>query len=548
VTRGAATPNTLNRLTRSAGVVSLATLASRVLGLVRDLALAFHFGANNVMDAFYVACRIPNLTRDLFAEGAMSSVFVPALARRLTTDGREAAWELGRQLITALVAVTVGVVLLGMVFARPLTALMAREFGEVPGKLELTVHLTRVMLPFLPLVAIAAVCMGMLNSMRRLFVPALSPALYNVSLIFSAVVLVPLMPHTGLEPIVAITVGVLVGGAGQIATQAWVLHREGFRYRPRFDPADRELRAVLALMGPTILAGAAMQVNLIVDTILATGQGSGAVSWLTYAFRLTYLPIGVVGVSISTAALPVLSRHVALGELAAVRRTMSDALRLMLMIMVPAAVGLTVLAVPIVRLIFERGQFTSADTQATAAALAAYAPGMVGYSAVRLCVPGLYALGTNLTPAVVSVATILVNLGLNLVLVRLLGYPGLALGTSLAAMLNATILALLLRHRLGGLDGGRLLGGFIRIAVASVVMGLSVCSAERWLASYWLVNFWKEPPGDLLSALVIGVEILLGVFVFTFTARLLGLEELDQVKRELLAKLRFRRRLPTGPT
>ncbi|MEE2638670.1 MAG: lipid II flippase MurJ, partial [Acidobacteriota bacterium] len=169
-------------MTRSAGVVSLATLLSRVLGLVRDLALAFHFGANNAMDAFSVAFRIPNLTRDLFDEGAMSSAFVPTLTRRLTTDGRDAAWELGQQLITALVAVTVGLVLLAMAFATPMTVLMAGEFGGVPGKLELTVLLTRVMLPFLPLVATAAICMGMLNSMRRLFVPAVSPAVYNVSL------------------------------------------------------------------------------------------------------------------------------------------------------------------------------------------------------------------------------------------------------------------------------------------------------------------------------------------------------------------------------
>ena len=547
MTRGATTSNALSHLTRSAGVVSLATLLSRVLGLVRDLALAFHFGANNAMDAFSVAFRIPNLTRDLFDEGAMSSAFVPTLTRRLTTDGRDAAWELGQQLITALVAVTVGLVLLAMAFATPMTVLMAGEFGGVPGKLELTVLLTRVMLPFLPLVATAAICMGMLNSMRRLFVPAVSPAVYNVSLIFSAVVLVPLMPHAGLEPILAIAVGVLVGGAGQIAMQAWVLRSEGFRYQLRLDLTDSGLRDVLALMGPAILAGAAMQINLIVNTGLATGQGPGAVSWLTYAYRLTHLPIGVFGVSIATAALPVLSRHAALGELAGVRRTVSDGLRLMLTIMVPAAVGLTVLSVPIVRLIFERGQFTPADTRATAAALVAYAPGMVGYSAVRLCVPGLYALGTTLTPAVVGVATIVMNLGLNLGLVRLLGYPGLALGTSFAALFNATMLILLLRHRLGGLNGRRLLSSFVRIAIASGVMGLIVYSAERWFTDYWLGNFWGAPPGDLLSALVVGVEILLGVFVFTFTARLLGIEELDQARRELLARLGLGQQLPADP-
>ena len=500
----------------------MATMASRVLGLVRDQALAYFFGASNAMDAFYVAYRIPNLMRDLFAEGVMSAAFVPAFTRRLTVAGREAAWRLGTQLINALIVITGGLVLAGIVFADPLTRLFARDFAEVPGKFELTVEMTRVMLPFLTLVAVAAACMGMLNSLHRFFAPALSPAMFNVSLILSIVVLVPLMPRVGFEPIMAVAFGVVLGGVGQIASQYWVLRREGFRYRLTLNPTDRGLREILKLMGPGTIAGAAMQINLLVNTILATGQGTGAVSWLTYAFRLMYLPIGVFGVSIATAAMPVLSRHAALGELHQVRLTISRSLRLMLMLMVPATVGLIVLAVPIVRLSFERGSFTPEDTEATALALACYAPGIVGYSAVRIAVPSFYALGTSLTPALVSLGSVGLNIVLNLVLVRVLGYQGLALGTAIASVTNGMLMLALLRQRLDGLEGASIANSFARITVAAAVMGAVVRATDLWFTSHW------PGAGSGAQVLIVGTEIGVGLAVLATAARLLGVAEFNQ--------------------
>ena len=523
--------DSVGHLTRSAAVVSVATMASRVLGLVRDLTLAYRFGASNSMDAFYVAFRIPNLMRDLFAEGVMSSAFVPTFTRRLTTSGRDDAWRLGSQLINALLVVTGFIVIVGMIFAAPLTRLFAQDFSQVPGKLELTTQLTRVMLPFLTLVAVAVACMGMLNSIRRFFVPALSPAMYNVSLILSAVVLVPLMPRAGFEPIMAIAFGVLVGGLGQIAAQHWMLRREGFRYRLTLNPKDRGLREILGLMGPGTIAGAAMQLNLLVNTILATSQGSGAVSWLTYAFRVMYLPIGVFGVAIATAALPVLSQHAATGQLSEMRKTVSQGLRLMLMALVPAAVGLSILAEPIIRLIFERGSFTATDTQATALALVCYAPGIVGYSAVRLAVPGFYALGTSLTPAVVSIATVGLNIVLNLLLVRVMGYPGLALGTAIAALTNAGILLVLLGRRLEGLEGSKTADCFLRILLAAGVMGVAVQATDRWFATHW------PDSGLLVSLLALGAEITLGITILATAARLLRITEFNLVKDRLLTAL-----------
>ena len=521
-----------SRLAKSAGIVGSATLASRVLGLARDQLLAFLFGAGNAMDAFYVAYRIPNLMRDLFAEGAMSAAFVPTFTRRLTQQGRAAAWHLGNQLINALAVVTGVIVLAGIVFARPLTEAIAGDYAQVPGKLELTVTLTRILLPFLTLVAIAAALMGMLNSLNRFFTPALSPAMFNVGIIASGLVLAPFAPALGLDPIIAIAVGALIGGVGQIALQVPSLLREGYRYRPQLSPSDPGLREILRLVGPGTLAGAAFQINLLVNTILATGEGTGAVSWLSYAFRLMYLPIGLFGVSIATATLPAVSRYAALAELDGVRRTVSSALRMMLMLAVPAMVGLIVLAAPIVGLIFERGSFTAEDTAATAAALAFYSPGLVGYSAVRIAVPCFYALKDSVTPTVVSITSVALNIVLNLILVEQMGYRGLALGTSIAALFNAAALFFLLRRRIRGLDAVRLTTAFAKISVAAGAMGAAGIAIHTWLLTAW--------PGPALLAQLgrVGISISASLIVLVAGAHLLRIHEWHQAQQRVFDQLR----------
>ncbi len=458
-------------------------MTSRVLGVVREQVLAAMFGAGNAMDAYNVAFRIPNLVRDLFAEGAMSSAFVPTFTRHLANEGRPAAWRLGNNVINALLVITGVLVLLGILFATPLVGAFASEYADVPGKLALTTQLTRIMLPFLTFVAVAAAVMGMLNSLHQFFVPALSPAMFNVATIVCAVTLVPLMPRLGLPPIAAIAIGTLVGGAAQLAVQWPLLRREGFAWRPVLDWRDPGLRRVLVLMGPGTIGLAATQVNVFVNTVLATGQGTGAVSWLNLAFRLMYLPIGLFGVSIATATLPAVSRRAADRDLAGVRTTVADGLSLMMMLNVPATVGLVVLSTPIVRIIFERGRFTAADTIATAAALNYYAFGLLGYSVVRIASPTFYALGRNRTPVQVSIATVVANVVLNVTLVRLLGYRGLALGTSLAALFNASVLLVLLRRQLDGLDDARVIGTFLRVALASAIMGVTAVATEGLLSS-----------------------------------------------------------------
>lgn len=528
------------RLARSAGLIGSATLVSRLLGLARDQTLAYLFGAGNAMDAFNVAFRIPNLVRDLFAEGAMTAAFVPTFSKRLTTDGRPRAWKLGNAVVNALGLVTGVIVVAGIVGAEPLTELFAASYASVPGKLELTVFLTRLMFPFLTLVALAAVVMGMLNSLERFFVPALSPAMFNVAMIASAVLLVPLMPALGFPAITAIAVGVVVGGFGQVALQWPALRREGFRYEPRLDVRDPGLREILILMGPGTVGLAATQVNLFVNTVLATGQGTGAVSWLNYAFRLMYLPIGLFGVSIATAALPSLSRDAARDQLVGMRETVSRGLRLMLMLNVPAAVGLMVLASPIVRLIFERGLFTSADTAATAGALLCYAPGLLGYSAVKIAVPGFYALRDARTPVKISVASMIVNVGVNVALIDVLGYRGLALGTAMAAIFNATALLWLLRRRLGGLDGHRLAVAFGKISAAAALMGAVVWFVDASLDARWpAASFWAQ-------ALQLSASIASGMAALALSARLLGIQEFDQACRGIMSRLDRRRSLDSA--
>lgn len=518
------------RLARSAGVVGAATLTSRLLGLVRDQVLAYLFGAGNAMDAFNVATRIPNVLRDLFAEGAMSAAFVPTFMRRLTADGRAAAWRLGNQLLNALVVVTGAVVLAGMIFTEPLVRLLAGAFAEAPGKLELTVLLTRMLLPFLTLVAVGAAMMGMLNSLNRFFTPALAPAMYNVGIILSGALLVPLMPGLGVEPIVGIAIGALLGGIGQIALQAPALHHEGFRYRAILDPADPGLRRILRLIGPGTLAGAAVQINLLVNMVLASGQGTGAVSWLGYAFRVMYLPIGLFGVSIASATMPVVSRHAVRDDLDAIRGAVSRALRLMLVVSVPATVGLIALGAPIVQLIFERGRFTAEDTAATAAALLFYAPGLAGYSAVRITVPCFYALGSSVTPTSISMAAVTLNIALNLILVEVLGYRGLALGASIAALTNALALLVVLRRRLGGLDLPRVLAVLVKILAASAAMGAAAAATHEHLLGVWPGAEFVTRLGRVSASIAAGVATLAGAAIA------LRIRELEQAARQVLAR------------
>jgi putative peptidoglycan lipid II flippase len=503
-------------------------MTSRVLGVVRDQVLAYFFGAGDAMDAFRIAFRLPNILRDLFAEGALSAALVPTFTRVLAAGDKAAAWRLASNVITVLLLISGAVVIAGITFAEPLVELYAAGFRDVPGKLELTVRLTRIMFPFLGMITTAAAMMAMLNALHRFFIPALSPAMFNVATIAGAAVSLPLSSLLGIEPIVAIAGGTLAGGLGQVLLQWPALRREGFRYQPTVDTRDPRLREIARLMVPGVAGLAAVQTNLFVSSWLAAGLGTGAVSWLDYAFRLMYMPIGLFGISIATASLPTISGHAAARNDSGIRGAVSNGLRMMLMLNVPATLGLVALAVPIVRLIFERGRFASADTAATAAALICYAPGLIGYSVVKLLSPSFYAMGNSRIPVIASAASVGVNIALSLVLVRSLGHRGLALSTAVAALLNAGLLLALLRARLDGLEGRRLLVAAGKIGVAATAMAIAAYYAERALH----VPF-RGDTVVLQSARVFGA-IGVGIGVLAISALILRIEEFTQIRRRML--------------
>jgi putative peptidoglycan lipid II flippase len=516
------------RLARSAGIIGMATMSSRLLGVVREQVVAYLFGASREMDAFNVAFRIPNLLRDLFAEGAMSAAFVPSFSAYLARRSLNEAWRFGSSIITVLAVVTLALAALGMVFADPIVGGVARGFADAPGTLALTVALTRVMFPFLTLVALAAAFMGMLNALQRFFVPSFAPAMFNVGAIACAIGLVPLMAGLGWPRVMALAIGTLVGGSLQAFVQYPALRRAGFRYSPAIGLTDPDVRRVFVLMGPGLIGIAGVQVNLFVNTLLATGQGEGAVSWLNYAFRLVYFPIGLFGVSVATAALPAIARSAAQGDVDEVRRMVSRGLRMMLVLNIPATAGLIVLARPIVSVLFERGAFTSADAAATAAALVAYAPGLVGYCAIKLAVPSLYSLGDSRTPTIVSLLSVAANIAVSVLLVRVLGFRGLALGTSIAALMNGALLIGALRSKLGGIDGGRVLATAAKVSAASLVMAAVSFAAARALGS-------ESAAGQ---AIRVAAGVLVGLAALAGTARLLGVSELTDAASILIRRLR----------
>jgi putative peptidoglycan lipid II flippase len=504
-----------DRLARSAGTVGLATLTSRILGLVRDVVQGAYFGTGMAADAFGVATRIPTLLRDLFAEGAMSAAFVPTFTRHLEKRGREDAFRLGAQVLNGLLILTGLLVVAGILLADPLVRAYT-EFTD-PAKIQLTVLLAQVNMPFLTLIAVAAALMGMLNGLRHFFVPAMSPALLNVCFIACTAILTPVFMRYGIEPAMALSIGMLTGGVAQILVQVPTLWRLGYRHQWVLDAKDPGVREVLML-------------NLFVNTILATSQ-DGAVSSLQYAFRMIYMPIGIIGVSVATAAIPEIARRAADTDYAGMRATLSWGMRLMLMLSVPATVGLMVLATPIIELIYERGAFTSTSTGMVAAALLFYAPGIVGYSVVKIVSPCFYSMQDARTPITVSLITIAVNLVLNIVLNAWMGFTGLALGTAIASIFNAGLLLVMLSRKIDGVDAARIWWSFGKIALASAAMGLAAWGGEAWLRDVL--------PGDALTVRAVRVFSAIGgsIAVLAVSAWVLRIEEFNQAVGRVRAKL-----------
>jgi putative peptidoglycan lipid II flippase len=511
------------RVARQAGKVGAATMASRVLGLVREQVMASLFGAGLATDAFNVAFRIPNLLRDLFAEGAMSSAFVPTFTEYRLKHGDDAAWELGRQVMIFLLVVLLGLCVVGYLGMPWLVRILAPGFSSVPGKLDLTVVLSRWMLPFLPAVALAAAAAGMLNARGQFLVPALAPTVLNVGMILGGIGLVPVCLAIGQPPILAMAWGVLIGGLGQFFVQLPALRRLGFRIRLRPDWRHPGVARVAWLMLPATLGLAATQLNLFVSTLIASFLEQGSVSWLWYAFRLMQLPIGVFGVALATVALPALSQAAVEKNLEELKNTLSSAVRLVLLLTVPAALWMAFEAVPLVALLYEHGRFVPRDTQMTALALLYYCVGLPAYAAARVLIPTFYALGDTRTPVRASILAVGVNLGLNLALMGPMGHLGLALSTSLTALLNFAQLTWYLRGRVGPLGLRRIAATGTRVTVASLI-AVAVGAGVARLATRGMAS------GLLQDLVVIALSLGVAVPVGFLAMRSLRVEELSAVK------------------
>jgi putative peptidoglycan lipid II flippase len=547
------TSSSAKSVARSAGIVSIAVMASRMLGLVREMVFAYFFGASKSFanDAYLVAFRIPNLLRDLFAEGALSSAFVTVFSDYLVTKGEKEAFRLSNLIATALILILGVIVILGVIFADPLVRLLAHGFEAEPEKLALTVHLTKIMMPFILLVAMAAKAMGILNARDRFAIPALSSSFFNLGSIigglsFAILLTDPKLSHPmrsivdhPTDAIIGMAYGVLIGGFMQFAVQWPSLRRAGFRYRPMLSFIDPGVRRIFGLMGPAVIGAAAVQVNVLVNTNFAseivnpaTGAiDNGPISWLNYAFRLMQFPIGVFGVAIATATLPSISRSAALTEVTQFRRTLAASIRLAFLLTIPSAVGLAVLGRPIISLIYERGVFKQTDTEHTAAALAFYAVGLAGYSAIKIIAPAFYALGDAKTPMVMSLISIFTNFMLNWWLVRLLQERGLALSTSIVALLNFALLYFLMRKRIQGIEGRA-----TAIAIGKILAASGAMAVVCWLSSFAVTRFVGDSFGSRLLNVIASVGF--GATVFYVAVSWLGVAELRLATESLLGSVR----------
>jgi len=531
---------------RSAAIVGLAVMGSRLMGVVREQIFAFMFGATMFADAFIAAFRIPNLLRDLFAEGALSTAFTTTFTKTWEKEGSDSAWHLARLVLSTLTLILGTICVVCVIFSPQVVLLTSSGWlAKQPETFALTVSMTRLLFPFILFVSLAAAVMGMLNARHIFGIPASASTLFNIVSVISGVIFACLLdpqkdwyhPHFGERAIFGWCFGVLLGGLAQLGIQLPSLWKLGFRYSWKLNFKDSALQAVLMLMVPSAIAGSAVQVNVLVNGQFASYiAGHGPVSWLYYAFRLVQLPIGIFGVAIATVTLPAVARQHALDDLKAFGKTVEDALRFGFYLTLPASIGLAVVAQPVIQLIYEHGSFTSQSTYETALALQAYTIGLAGYSGIKILVPCFYAMqppryekqpGATFwqsfsnfvmnvvlfTPARVSLIGIALNLGLCFVLFYYLklGHVGLALTTGFIAILNFLQLLYAIQKKIDVGTSNDWISFFARVTPATFLCGLVVFLGDHYLLS-------GRTTHSLLGALILFANIAVaGVVYFGLT-------------------------------
>lgn len=503
-------------MSRAAGVVGFYTVLSRILGLVRDMVVAVHFGSGLAADAFFVAFRIPNLLRRLFAEGSLTIAFIPVFTEVLTREGKESAFRVARAVMTLLSMILVVVTIAGILLSPWIVRIQAFGFGGAGLKYDLTVLLTRITFPYILLVSLVAFFSGILNSLKHFAAPAASPIFLNVGIIGATLLISPFCD----QPIVAVAVGVLIGGMMQLLLQLPPIHRMGVTLLPLWMPDHPAVKRIGLLMLPAVFGSAIYQLNQFIGTLLASFLPEGSISWLYYADRLVEFPLGVFAIAISTAALPSLSRQAAGKDMSDFRETLSHALRLTSFITIPSMVGLLTLGLPLIQLFFQRGAFDAHSTAMTERALFFYSLGLWSFSVVRVMVSAFYATQDTRTPVLAAAVAMAGNLVFSLLLMGPLRHGGLALALSLSSTMQFFLLTSILRKRLGLLDGRPILISICKSAVAALVMGGVIYPLQKgWIA---------QAPGIGTGQLTIRLLaiIVAGTAIYFFLAWLLRCREL----------------------
>lgn len=496
-------------LIRSTGVIGIATAVSRVLGFVRDIVIAKFFGTAVYAQAFVVAFRIPNLLRDLIGEGATNAAFVPVLTEELSKKGKKEFFDLAQVILNMLFVVLALLTFLGIWASPVIVKLIAPGFAADPEKFRVTVMLTRVLFPFLILVGLWAYAMGILNSLGHFAAPAYGPCVLNLSMILCAA-------WFG-ENVMGLASGVLAGGVLQLAIQFPALYKSGWRARLTWKFTHPQARKIGTLLIPRGFGACVYQVNVFISTILASLSsivGEGAVAALYYANRVWQLPLAIFGIALAQAALPAMSRHVVADDMQKMKDTVSFSLKVLILILVPSTVGLAVLRIPITRILFERGAFTSYSTSITADALLFYSLGLTACGGIKILVSAFYSMRDTVTPLKTAGLSLVINIILNVALMYPMKLGGLALATSLSAFFNFIALYLLLEKRVGSLGTALVLDSMARVTAASIVMGGALLFAIRM--------FSPMTAAGLITA------IITGILVFAASSYLFGVKELKE--------------------
>jgi len=511
---------------KAAGVVGMATLLSRIFGFLRDMVVAAFFGAGMATDAFFVSFRIPNLLRRLIGEGSLTVSFVPVFTEYLTTRSRKEALDLVNITFTALSILLVIITLLGILFSPAIITVTAPGFRRSPAQYELAVFLTRLMFPYIFFISLVALCMGILNALHHFAAPALSPVLLNIAMIVAAIFLRPLFA----EPVYALAIGVLVGGALQLAFQFPFMRRMGVRLKFVIDLHHPGLKQIGVLMLPAVFGAAIYQINVFVGTILASLLPKGSVSYLYYADRIVELPLGVFAIALGTAVLPSLSAQVVRSELADLKRTISFSLSLISFVTLPAMILLIYLRVPILSVLFQRGAYTVNDTLLTAQALLYYSLGLWAFSSVRIVVSAFYAFQDTRRPMEGAIIAFIVNVFFSIILMGPMKHGGLALATSLGSAVNVIYLSVVLWRRIGSFLERPFFLSLGKVTIATILMIVAMA----------LVDFimpWSITASFPSRCLYLTVALTVGAVTFFAATWLQKSQELVLLARAVKRKL-----------